>query len=364
MLATDISDFLTENEMLIIRKEAPKAIEKRGLTATQLKLIYQKRWFHLLVPKTCGGTEMSLPDFSLFMEKLAVLDGSFAWAINLGAGANMFAGYMQQETAKKIFASAQTCIAGSGAVGGKAVKVRDGYCINGHWKYASGSGHANFFSLNAQIEGGETVKSFIIPSDKVTCLDTWKVIGLQATGSCEFKVENAWVPENYCFDLQNVSPWNDATLFHFPFNTLAEINMLVMVTGLAIRFRELVEEIAAQKLVGPSGSSQKIAEHPQFQKEFSIKNKLFEEKRSRVFDQLQVLWNAIEKRQNIPEQQQHIFTQTVLETATAARNLVDGLYPFLGMNPVFQQAIVGQVYCDFKVASQHALLSPLRKVGQ
>lgn len=361
MLTTRFSSILTENEKVLIQNEAPKALGEGGLTQLQLDLIYQKRWFHLLVPKNCGGAEMSLPDFSLLMEELAAVEGSFAWVVNLGAGANMFAGYMKQTTAKKIFASSQTCIAGSGVVGGKAVNEQDGYRISGHWKYASGSAHANFFSLNAKIERENAVKSFLVPAAQVTCLDTWRVMGLQTTGSCEFKVENVWVPKTYCFDLQTASPWSNSTLYRFPFNTLAEINMLVMITGLAMHFRQLAEEIVSQKTVNQSDLAKKIVDHPQFQQIFTEKNKLFEAGRRSVFDQLHLLWNKIEEKQTIQINQQLRFTQTVLETASATRNLVDTLYPFLGMNPVFTNSLIGKVYRDFKVASQHALLSPLRK---
>ena len=149
-----------------IREEAQEAERIGELSSRQLAIIYENRWFHLLVPKEYGGKEMDLPEFALLMEALANIDGSFAWNVNLGAGANMFAGYLDKKVAKDIFSDSETCIAGSGAISGTAKKEKDSYLINGYWKYASGSAQANFFSLNATLvdekkEGA--FSSFIVP---------------------------------------------------------------------------------------------------------------------------------------------------------------------------------------------------------
>src|SRR5690606_34765776 len=105
-----------------IRGEAIRAEKQGKLTSSQLDTIYQERWFHLLIPQTLAGKEMDLPSFARLMETLAWVDGSFAWAVNLGAGANMFAGFMEENIAKDVFESEKTCIAGSGAVSGTAIR--------------------------------------------------------------------------------------------------------------------------------------------------------------------------------------------------------------------------------------------------
>lgn len=354
---------LTSEEIQLIRNEVQIAEKSGKPTKNQLNLIYKKRWFHLLVPKSMGGKEMPLPAFARFMEKLASVDGSFAWTVNLGAGANMFAGYMEEQTAKKIFASEKTCVAGSGAVGGTATKKDDGYIINGIWKYASGATHASFFSLNATIAGEENlVRSFLVPAAQVKILDTWNVTGLKATASCDFKVENQWVPENYGFNLQTPSSSIKSVLYRFPFNTLAEINMLVILTGLAIHFKELSIEIVKHKtFFGKNpGSNIKIYESNIFQAVLTEVDADFNAKREKTFTVLDRLWEKTEANKEVEEAEKDEFTKTVLQTANATRNLIDKLYPFLGMNVIFEDSEIGRVYRDFKVASQHVLLSPMR----
>src|SRR5690606_32350393 len=132
----------------------------------------------------------------------------------------------------------------SGAKTGTARAADSGFIIEGYWKYASGSAHATYFSLNAVVEepAGQSVRSFLVPASQVKVADSWKVFGMKATSSRDFKVDSVWVPATYGFDLQSPSPNVSSALYRFPFLLLAEINMLVMATGLASRFWVLVKE--------------------------------------------------------------------------------------------------------------------------
>src|SRR5690606_1282196 len=137
--------------------------------------------------------------------------------------------------ASKIFLRERVCVAGSGAISGTAERKNGGFIINGYWKYASGSAHATHFSLNARLldsDEGEFA-SFLVPAADVEVLNTWNVFGMKATSSCDFKVSGVWIPEDYIFSLQAPSTTVNSSLFRFPFVLLAEINMLVMTTGLA-----------------------------------------------------------------------------------------------------------------------------------
>ncbi len=346
-----------------IREEAEEAERIKKLSPKQLAIIYENKWFHLLVPKEYGGKEMDLPEFALLMEELASIDGSFAWNVNLGAGANMFAGYLDKAVAKDIFSNPEACIAGSGAISGIAKKEREHYRIDGHWKYASGSTHANFFSLNAALvdekeEGA--FSSFIVPRGAVEILDTWKTTGLRATASHDFKVEDFKISERYAFDLLKPSQNCTGVLYRFPFRLLAEINMLVVSLGLAKRFLELVKQVALHKTIREYEIG--LSELPMYKKLIEKHEVEFLEARIKVFDLLHILWDKSVSGDLISLQEQNSFAQSVLQSAEQSRQLVDALYPFMGMHTVFESSELNRVWRDFKVASQHALISPIRIV--
>ena len=333
----------------LIRRESRQAELRASLTPAQLELVYENQWFHLLVPQRLGGKEMALPAFARLMERLAFVDGSFAWNVNLGAGANMFSGFMEREEAARVFADRKACVAGSGARTGTARAFNGGFIIEGEWKYASGSAHATFFSLNAEVVGSEeqTYRSFLVPASKVEVFDSWKVFGMRATSSCNFRVDSVWVPASYCFDLQKPSPNFSSALYRFPFMLLAEINMLVMATGLASRFADLVQEALEEKGRWTARASALV--------EGSLAD--FSASRIRVYDLLDRIWVSVEQGQEIGGQGKE-FRAAVLECAAASRRLVDQLYPYAGMKVLFEETDISRVFRDFKVASQHALLSP------
>lgn len=344
-----------------IREEAKEAERIGKLTQRQLAIIYENKWFHLLVPKEYGGKEMDLPEFARFMEELACVDGSFAWNVNLGAGANMFAGYLDKKVAQDIFSNPETCIAGSGAVSGIAKKEKDHYRIEGYWKYASGSAHANFFSLNATLvddKKEEAFSSFIVPRSAVEVLDTWKTTGLKATASHDFKIKGFEVLSHYAFDLLKPSQNCTGVLYLFPFQLLAEINMLVMSLGLAKRFVELAKEVALHKIINEKKIS--LLELPIFKKNIETHELEFLEIREKVFELLHLLWDRFAAGDSVLLGEQEAFTRLVLQSAEQSRKLVDMIYPFMGMNTVFESSEINRVWRDFKVASQHALISPTR----
>ena len=342
----------------VLREEARKAEELGKLTETQLEIIYENKWFHLLVPKHYGGAEMDLPSFALLMEELATIDGAFAWNVNLGAGANMFAGYLHPSVAKEIFANPKTCIAGSGACTGVAKKVNDSFIIDGFWKYASGSAHANYFSLNAvtdvRVDSG--FSSFIVPADAVEVLDSWKTSGLKATASHDFSVSECTIPESYAFNLLKPSPNCSGNLYRFPFQVLAEINMLVMSTGLTLRFLELAKEIATEK----KSKDILLADSLHFKNILQNEELTFLNAREGVFTSLSILWEQSEQEGPFIDEDIEAFSQQVLLCAEYARRLVDRVSPFMGMHLVFESSELNRVWRDFKVASQHSLLSPAR----
>src|SRR5690606_7260260 len=131
----------------------------------------EQKWFNLYVPKVYGGEEKTLPEILRIEENLAKADGSLAWTVTLCSGAAWFAGFLNKELATEIFSDPKACFAGSGAVGGTAIKIQSGYLINGFWKYASGALHATIFTANCTLkdeqgnsildkEGKEIIKSF------------------------------------------------------------------------------------------------------------------------------------------------------------------------------------------------------------
>ena len=81
-----------------------------------------------------------------------------------------------------------------------------GFRIRGQWALASGCPAATWFGAAGVVgtesgprptsEGRPDLRLFMLPKQDCTILDTWDPLGLRATASHDFVVEDAFVPEH------------------------------------------------------------------------------------------------------------------------------------------------------------------------
>ena len=75
----------------------------------------------LLIPAALGGMEAPITDVMDIMERIAAVDGSAGWCAAIGAGSNLFAGYMPATGAATVFADPDQCNATMFAPVGRVV---------------------------------------------------------------------------------------------------------------------------------------------------------------------------------------------------------------------------------------------------
>ncbi|MFT4061878.1 MAG: hypothetical protein QM642_05915 [Edaphocola sp.] len=365
-----IEDVLpTESDAAFIRHLSIATEQAKCLPNETLKLIEERRWFQVLVPKQAGGLEWPLPKVVRLFEALAKADANVGWCVNLGAGANMFAGYLDGHTALNIFSKPSTCCAGSGAVSGTAQKTDGGYILTGHWQYASGASHATHFTCNAWIlneagqretqEGVPVFKSFIVPAHQVDNKKNWDAIGLQATSSNDFEIKDVFVPEKNCFTLLEPSAHAGGKLYRFPFSLMAVVNMTCMITGIAQHFSELYQELALAKK--PLHADGLLAENPIAAGIFDVANREFMATRSNMYNALDAAWQMLELKAGIDEDLAINLKTACNAAANAARNSINKLFPLCGMDAIYPHTDLNKVWRDAAVAGQHYLLSPLQQ---
>ncbi len=351
------STFIEADWQSIIRNNASEAEALGKLHPQQLELIYQQKWFKALMPIEYGGLNLSLPELVRLQEGLSFADGSFGWVFTLCCGAGWFAGFIDKSVAPLLFNDEKTCLAGSGAQTGEAIITDNGYIINGQWNYASGAHHATHFTANCIIkkdgqellndDGCPLIRSFIIDKKDVELLPTWKYIGMVATGSHSFKIENVDVDKTRCFKIDSEHATIDNKLYQYPFLQLAEATLAANLSGMAIHFIDLAGDIIKQR-----ATINKYTEPQQAflaEKLHQIKAELQDE-RNNFYRAVDISW-----RESNPEALQWV-SFTTRQLAKAARNHVDALYPFCGLQAASPETEINRVWRDLHTASQHSLL--------
>jgi len=346
-----------------IRDAAAEAEKLAMLHPDQLKLVYEQGWFKFLVPKVYSGLQLPLPDMVRLEESLAWANGSLGWVVTLCSGAGWFGGFLSADIAPELLNNPALCLAGSGASTGTATVTDGGYIINGTWKYASGAHHATHITANCIIKNGdesvldtagnELVLPFIFDKKDVEVFPAWKYIGMMATGSDAYKVSNLFVKTDRSFKIDPEYAVINEPLYKYPFLQLAEATLAANISGIAVHFLDLCGPLFDEKQLGKRQPGTHRDATKQLLDELTIN---LNETRAEFYQAVDASWQsgltgAAGYLTNVSD--------TSRKLAKTARECVDRLYPYCGLQAANPDTEISQVWRDLHTASQHSLLNSI-----
>lgn len=339
-----------------LRGAAPAAEAAGWLLPEQIELIHERDWLRLLAPQAVGGAEWALPAIVRLEEELAAIDGSLAWTVTLCAGAGFFAGFLPPAFARELMATPRVCLAGSGAVGGLAEQEGEGWRLRGEWLHASGAPMATHFTVNARLQkrgqalldaqGEPRVEAFVLPAAQVRLLDSWHPLGLRATASQGFVIEDQWLADRQRFRIVPEAATSPGPLYRFPFSPLAYTTLAANLAGIARGFLEL----AAEPLERPR------ARHLQARREQAIA--ALQAAREHCYALLDAGWARVEGGELLHEPQADAINQASRTLVAAAQRAVNAVYPLCGLQAADQRSPLNRAWRDFHTATQHAIWLP------
>lgn len=355
---------INEEAIRIIKDSQMASITAKTLIDQQLSLIYDNNWFNIWVPRELGGKELDLIEGLKLLEELAYWDGGFGWTVTLCAGANMFAGYLDQALAKQVFSNPKVCFGGSGRVTGKAIWDGENYTVNGFWRCATGAPHLSHFTLNSFIfdgdeprideEGNPVFFSFVVPREKVLIHYDWDSFGLACTASHSFSLENVKVPANHAFQIKPEHRIEDNILYRIPFGPFAELTLLVNYMGMYRRYLDLVEKYFFEKSKDENWSAQYGKVY--FKKIDKLRQQL-ETEMSKVYLASEEVWWQSTQNMQLSEPLLEAITSRSHEIVKMIREEVIQLFPLLGIAAAQNGEEINTVFRNIFTASQHSLLN-------
>ncbi|HKL36840.1 MAG TPA: hypothetical protein VJ899_11170 [Salegentibacter sp.] len=312
-----------------------------------LSWIQRENLWNIWVPKNYGGLELSFSEGLSKLQELARIDGSLGWTVTLCSGANYFIGNLEPAAAKEIFQNSNTTIlGGSGGVFGKAEKLNDSYRISGTWRYATGANYLTHFTLNAEIhengqallnkDGAPKVRSFIIPKDEVKIIKDWDTMGLKASVTHSFKVENVLVPQRFSFIYNEFHQPQD--IFKIPFSVFADLTLWVNYIGMAEHFLDEARELKRDKNLGTfertlSNSNLKVTDYAK-----EIESKILSNK-------------GINSKYST-----EVHSSASNSVKSISKNMIE-IFPHLGIKASRNDQPLNQIFCDYFTATQHHIFT-------
>lgn len=214
----------------VIAKAAPhiREFDQRGSITPELyEELEATGVFQALTPKAYGGLEFSLNDVNEVLSEGARASGSLGWVLMIHIQQSLGIGSFPKETVLKVLAEhPRLRIRGAAAPKGTATPIEGGFIINGTWPFASGGPSPHYVGANCLVTengapriGANGIPELVIvwlPAEKVEFLDTWHVLGMRGTNSCDFRVKDVFVPREMSSDLFTGRNWFDTPSAQLP----------------------------------------------------------------------------------------------------------------------------------------------------
>ena len=198
----------------IILRHAATAEVNRKMAPEVMSALVDTGLLRMWIPQALGGLEMAPNAALAVMEALARIDAATGWVVSNCVFITTLYQFLPAPVMEELIGDPGAVTCGSFVPPGTAQAVGDGYLVNGNWTFGSASHYAtSLVTLTALTDangpvmgqGGAPVSvlAFFAPKS-ATLLDTWHTLGLRATGSTNFTVDNLHVPRDHTFVL---GPW-------------------------------------------------------------------------------------------------------------------------------------------------------------
>jgi alkylation response protein AidB-like acyl-CoA dehydrogenase len=209
------------DDVLRVVADNVEAIEReRRLPDTVVAALAASGLNRALIPAVLGGTEAPLGDIVDAVARVAAVDGSAGWCAAIGAGSNVFAGYMPERGAKEVFADPDQ---GNATMFAPTGTVEHGV-LRGRWAFTSNCLHSEWAGLGAVTMTSDgtpepSPRVVFVPVEALTIEDTWTAAGLRGTGSNHVRAEDIAVDLDRSCHFSD-TPWPDGTLWRLPIYTV------------------------------------------------------------------------------------------------------------------------------------------------
>ena len=184
----------------------------------------------------------------------------------IGAGSNLFAGYLPEPVARVVFADPDQGNATMFAPTGR-ILVNDGqHVLSGRWPFTSNCLHSEWVGLGASVEGLDaTPRVAFVPVETLEVEDTWDSAGLRGTGGHHVNASNVAVELDRCCTFADQS-WPAGTMWRLPIYSILLPTLAAVPLGIA---RGALDEVGRQVREGRTARRGQLADDPVALAEFA-----------------------------------------------------------------------------------------------
>ena len=341
---------------------AEEGEETGTLPQASVDALYDSGLLRLKMPHALGGAEADLVTQLDVLEAVCEIEPSAGWCLMIGAASMGGVGaFLPDDAIEEIFAGGQPPkTAGVFAPFGKAVPVDGGYLLSGRWSFASGIRHSNWISAGARVVTEDTgypvqVRATMRTSD-VKIHDNWRVMGLRGTGSCDFSVEDLFVPASFAYDVSLTEPLRGGAIYRLGRPGFVTNEHSAFALGVARRALNAALEVGQSKTRGYT-SVNPLARRPAFQRMLSEADLRLRATRLLNVEVLEEASRAVNEGHPPLPLLQTEMRSLCSYTTDVAVDIVTQAFRFSGGAALFDDSILQRCLRDINAGAQHQMVS-------
>ena len=251
-----------------VRARAAQAEELRRIPDATHATFRDAGFYRVLQPARYGGLEARYGLHTMLAAEIGRGCASSAWALSVTACHAWMLGMFPREAQDEVWGDdpARAMASSFLGVGPKIAPERGGLRVSGRWRFSSNVDHCGGAILLAMLPGdkGPAPHFLLVHRADYAIEDTWRTVGLAATGSNDIVVKDALVPPHRVLDViatrDGRAPGagtNPNHLYRLPLFACLPHSLIAAAVGAALgAVDQIVSELAGKSSV----TSVKIAE--------------------------------------------------------------------------------------------------------
>ncbi len=339
----------------LVEAHADKAEQQRRLPKRLVQGLRDAQLFRMAVPAVYGGPEADVVTMAKAIETVATADGAAGWCVMIASTTSSMSLFLPPEWAQKIYGDPKTITGGVYAPNGTGTRVDGGWSVSGRWSWGSGSQHCSYLTGGTQTDDGGFHLMFFDASD-VTIADTWYATGMRGTGSHDFSVDRAFVPEGRSVQPRLQQPTIDCPLAAFPNFSLLASGIAAVALGVARHAIDELIEVGQGKR--PLFSSRTISQIGSAQTDLARAEALVRSARAFLHDELHRAWTRAAAGDPVDVATRARIRLACVNAAESGVKAVDLVYTLGGGTSVYETSPLQRCMRDAHVATQHLMVAP------
>ncbi len=192
--------------------------------------------------------------------------------------------------------------------------------------------------------------------DDVEFLDTWDVAGLDGTGSVDYTVTEAFVPEDRWVQIGFDPPRRDNPFARFSFYGLLALGIGATAAGIG---RRAIDELAiVAETKRPQGSSRPLRDRATVQADAALAEAKMRSAWGFVADTVGSAWDTAIAGGDLDDEQRRLLRLAATHATQTAAEVAEIAYRAAGGAAVYRTSPIQRCLRDTMVATQHAMVAP------